>query len=208
MKKILLTLICAVMCSVSAEAQVFKAITDFAKDTADELTDGKASEVINKITGAATEIMLEGTWNYNAPAIRFDSEDALATAAGAALNKTISTKLQKAYDLVGIKQGSCSYTFNSDGTFSATIGNRTHTGKYTYNSETHALVLEYDSKLLKLGTMEGYAYLSENGLDLVFDCTRLVNFVVKLGAKTSMLKGVTTLLSSYDSVMLGYGLTR
>ena len=138
----------------------------------------------------------------------FEGGDLLSSVAGEALAAKLSTKLTTAYNAVGIKPGSCSFTFNNDDTFSAIIGKRTLTGTYVYDTETFAITLNFDSKLVKLGTMTGYAHLTATGLDLVFDCTRLVKMLSTLGAKVSVLSSVTSLLGNYDKANVGFSLTK
>ena len=77
---------------------------------------GAATTVVDKVTGGqATQLMLPGTWSYNAPAMRLTSEDnLLADVASSALVSGIEDKLVKAYSFIGIKQGSCTFTFNTD----------------------------------------------------------------------------------------------
>lgn len=208
MKKIFLALCLVLGATLSVEAQGLKGFLNAAKDVADEVTDGKASELLDKVTGTATELLLAGTWNYTQPAMTFESGDLLSNVAGEALAAKLSTKLQTAYNAVGIKQGSCSFTFNDDNTFSAVMGSRTYTGTYTYDTTTYAITLNFDSKLLKLGTMTGYAYLSATGLDLVFDCTRLVKMLGTLGAKVSALSSVTSLMQGYDKASIGFSFTK
>ena len=208
MKKILLTLCLVLGMAVCADAQGLKGLLNVAKDVADEVTDGKASELLDKVTGTATELLIVGTWNYTQPAMTFEGGDLLSNVAGEALAAKLSTKLQTAYNAVGIKQGSCSFTFNDDNTFSAVMGSRTYTGTYSYDTTTFAITLNFDSKLLKLGTMTGYAYLSATGLDLVFDCTRLVKMLGTLGAKVSLLNSVTSLVGNYDKANIGFSFTK
>ena len=208
MKKIFLALCLVLGATLSVEAQGLKGLLNVAKDLADEATDGKASELLDKVTGTATELLIVGTWNYTQPAMTFEGGDLLSNVAGEALAAKLSTKLQTAYNAVGIKQGSCSFTFNDDNTFSAVMGSRTYTGTYSYDTTTFAITLNFDSKLLKLGTMTGYVYLSATGLDLVFDCTRLVKMLGTLGAKVSLLNSVTSLVGNYDKANIGFSFTK
>ena len=207
MKKIFLMLL-MLGSALCAEAQGLKGLLNAAKDVADEVTDGKASELLDKVTGAATEHLIVGTWNYAQPAMTFEGGDLLSNVAGEALAAKLSTKLQSAYNFVGIKEGTCSFTFNEDNTFSAVMGNRTLSGTYSYDTTTFAITLNFDSKLLKLGTMTGYAYITATGLDLVFDCTRLVKMLGTLGAKVSALSSVTSLMQGYDKANIGFSFTK
>lgn len=170
---------------------------------------GAATELIDKATdGKATEIMLPGTWSYQEPAIKLVSDNALADAAANAAMSSMETKLQKAYNYAGIKAGSCSYTFNADGTFTAVLGKRNLSGTYTYDASTHAIELKYSSKIFNLGTTKGYAYLEGNTLDLVFDCSGLMSFLTKLGSKVSALNSITSLLGNYDQMMVGFNFSK
>ena len=194
MKRVILIVVALFTLSSSISAQSLK----------DLLKQG-ATELLDEVTGGkSTELLLVGTWNYDAPAMQLDSENELANLAGNALTSSLSSKLQKAYDIVGIKQGSCTFTFKQDNTFTALLGKRTLSGTYTYDAESHTVELNFSS-LLKLGTMKGNVYLEGETLKLVFDCPRLISFVKTLGAKVSMLSSVTAVLDSYDSVMLGFG---
>ena len=191
-----------------AEAQGLKGLLNVAKDVADEVTDGKASELLDKVTGAATEHLIVGTWSYAQPAMTFEGGDLLSNVAGEALSAQLSTKLTSAYNAVGIKPGACSFTFNEDNTFSAVLGKSTLSGTYSYDTTTFAITLNYDSKLIKLGTMTGYAYITASGLDLVFDCTRLVKMLSTLGSKLSTLSSITALVGNYDKAYIGFALTK
>ncbi|MBO7262565.1 MAG: DUF4923 family protein [Alistipes sp.] len=207
MKKIFLMLL-LLGSALCVEAQGLKGLLNAAKDVADEVTDGKASELLDKVTGAATEHLIVGTWSYAQPAMTFEGGDLLSNVAGEALSAQLSTKLTSAYNAVGIKPGACSFTFNEDNTFSAVLGNRTLSGTYSYDTATFAITLNYDSKLVKLGTMTGYAYITASGLDLVFDCTRLMKMLTTLGSKLSSLSAITSLMQNYDKAYIGFGLTK
>ena len=208
MKKILLTLCLILGATLSVDAQGLKGLLNVAKDVADEVTDGKASELLDKVTGVATELLIVGTWDYTQPAMTFEGGDLLSSVAGEALSAKLSTKLESAYSAVGITPGACSFTFNDDDTFSAVLGKRTLSGTYSYDTETFAITLNFDSKLIKLGTMTGYAYINASGLDLVFDCTRLVKMLSTLGSKLSALSSITALVGNYDKAYIGFGLTK
>lgn len=199
MKKIIVLFVAMACLTGSAYAQsgLLGALKGAATDLLDKATDGKA-----------TELLLPGTWKYQEPAIKLVSDNALADAAANAAMSSLESKLQTAYNYVGIKAGSCSYTFNEDGTFSATLGKRTLSGTYTYDATTHAIELKYSSKLLNLGTMTGYAYLNGTSLDLVFDCSGLMSFLTKLGSKVSVLNSITSLFENYDQMMVGYNFAK
>jgi hypothetical protein len=152
--------------------------------------------------------LIVGTWEYAAPGVRLESENQLASLAGNAMVSNLENKLQSVYSAVGIKPGSYTLTLNEDKSFSMLIARRTLTGTYTYDSETHAIELKFSTKLLKLSSLSGFAYINGENLDVVYDCTKLVNFLTALGSKVSMLSSLTQVVSNYDNVFVGYTFNR
>lgn len=198
MKRVFIVLVALVAMCGTASAQSWGDILKGAvTDLVDEATGGKA-----------TEYLMTGSWGYASPAVRLESDNQLATLAGNAMVSTVETKLQSAYNLVGIKPGSYTLTLKEDMTFAMVIGQRTLSGTYTYNSDTHALELLFSSKLLKATSLRGFAHMSGDNLDVVFDCTKLVNFLSALGSKVSMLNSITQLVSNYDNVLVGFTFNR
>ena len=51
--------------------------------------------------------------------------------AAAAAVSTVEDKISKYYEMVGIREGACTFVFNSDGTFTSTVGAKTINGRYT-----------------------------------------------------------------------------
>jgi hypothetical protein len=199
MKKVLVIVVtlCAVCGTASAQQNLGGLLKGVATQIVDKATDGKA-----------TEYLLTDTWEYSDPAVRFESENTLANLAATSLASTFETKLQNAYNLVGMKKGEFSLTLNTDNTFSMVTGKRTYKGTYTYNAETHALELKFDTTLIKLRSLSGYAYLDGDNLDVAFDCTKLVNFLTAVGSKVSSLKSITDAIGSYENVLVGFTYTR
>lgn len=198
MKKIVTLVLGLMLFSATLSAQ---SLTDLLK--------GAATSIVDNLTGGkATELLLPGTWTYVSPAVRLTSSDAIAEALGSATTASLETKLKKVYDYAGIKAGSCSFTFTTEDAFTMTVGKRSYTGKYTYDAPTHKLELVFNTTLIKLGSMSGYAYIDGDNVDLVFDCSKLFDFVVKLGTKVSALGSLTKIAENYDGMMLGFSLSR
>jgi len=164
-----------------------------------------ATAAADKATGGAlTAAALVGQWNYSGPGVKLVSDDTMAELGGAALTGTIEKKLSTAYDFAGIKPGACTFSFDKENNFTATIGRRTLSGTYEYEHETHVVTLHFTKGRFDLGTMNGRAYISGTDLDLVFPVDKLVKMVTTLGAKVSSLSTVTKMLEKYDSVMIGF----
>lgn len=170
---------------------------------------GAASTAVDKVTGGkATEMMLQGTWSYSQPGIKLVSDSTVAELAASAATSTLQSKLESAYKLAGIKQGACSYTFNSDNTFSSTFGSYTLSGTYAYDSTDHKITLTYTASKFNLGSIAGYAYLNGTALDLVFPFEKLMTILTKLGSQVSSLNTITSLLNNYDNIMIGFEFTK
>ena len=196
MKKILILTAALVLTTAAAEAQSW---TDALK--------GIASSVADKVTGGKlTEKALQGNWNYSGPGVKLASDNMLAEAGGAAAAGTIKSKLETAYNLVGIREGACSFSFASDDTFTATLGSRVLSGTYEFDASTHALSLHFAtaSGKLNLGTLNGFAYITGTNLDMVFPADKLVGVITTLGAQISSLSTLVSVLNSFDSVMIGF----
>ena len=198
MKRVFLLMVVLVAMCGTTTAQTFK-----------QILKGAATEILDEVTdGKATEYLLTGEWEYSQPAIRFDSENTLANVAATSLASTFETKLQSAYNLVGMKKGQFSLMLSDDNTFIMITGKRTYKGTYTYNAETHAIELKFDTSLIKMRSLKGYAYLDGDNLDVAFDCTKLVNFLAALGSKVSALKSISDAIGSYENVLVGFTYTR
>ena len=155
----------------------------------------------SKITGTGTSLLTINMFNTKA-------DDILSDVVAKAAVESVESKLEKVYSYVGIVSGACSFTFNSDDTFSMVLGKRTLTGTYIYEASTHKITLEFATSLLKLGSMTGYAYIDGQDMDIVFDCNKLYNFLTKLGSKVSALGGIMKITESYDGMMLGFSLSK
>ena len=198
MKKVVILFVALVAFAGAASAQ-----------TLGNLLKGAVTELVDQKTGGkVTEYLLAASWDYAEPAVRIESENELATLAGNAMVEGIAKKLTSAYNLVGIKAGNHTLTLNTDDTFSMKVGNRTLTGTYTYDNETHAIVFNFYTKLVNLSSLNGYAYISGDNLEVVYDCNKLVNFLKAIGSKVSVLEGLTNFLNKYDNVMVGFAYNR
>lgn len=170
------------------------------------------TEIADQVTnGALSDAALNGTWSYKQPAVKFEGDNLLSTLGGSAIESSVTTRLEKAYTFIGIKEGAATFTFNEDNTFTASLGlAKNLSGTYEFNTETHQITLQFSNTgLLKnFGTMSGYAYISGKELKLVFPVTKLVNMIRTLGSKISYLNTITTLLENYENVYLGFGFAK
>ena len=198
MKKLLLVwLLCAA--AAPAAAQDWTDILKKAATTAaDKLTGGK-------LTAAA----LIGTWNYTAPAAKFESDNLVSELGGTAMESTVTGYLEKGYTMVGIQPGAASFTFNDDKTFSANLGKaKDLSGTYEFDPSTHEITLRFNKTKFNLGSLTGHVYISGSELQLVFPVTKLVDMVTAIGSKISSLQTVASLLEKYKEVYVVFAFAK
>ena len=157
-----------------------------------------ASNVVDKATGGkATETLMIGDWQYEAPGVKGKMEE----------------QLEKLYALAGIRAGACKFSFAADKRFTATFGSRTFTGTYEFTGESHDIALHFEmSSKYDLGTLNGKTYLSGTDLQILFPATRLLKMVDVLGQKLASFSTtaatVSTLVGKFDDLYLGFEFTK
>ena len=191
-------LLAALLLAGSAAAQDWKELLKKAASTAiDMATDGKL-----------TQYAIVGTWCYTGPGVKFESDDWTSELGGTALESTVTSKLESAYALAGIKPGACSFTFEREGAFSASLGSHSLSGTYEFDASTHVVTLHFAKGKYDLGSVPGHAYISGEELQLVFPVTKLVDMIKALGSKVSSLSTLSKLLDKYDDVYIGFRFDR
>ena len=193
MKKLLLLTLLLLPASRLAAQSWKDLLTKIVTTVADQATDGQL-----------TRYALVGSWNYTAPGVKFEGEDTLSDLSGAAIESTVAEKLEKAYQAVGIRPGTCSFAFEKDDTFTATFGTQKLGGTYEFDPATHCITLRFAKGKFDLGSVPGHAYLSGRELQIVFPITQLVRIVTALGSKITSLAALSTLLEKYENVYIGF----
>lgn len=177
-----------------------------AQSWSDLLNKDNISKVVNAVTGANNNVLLEGTWIYNGSAVQFESENLLLKAGGVAAAKAAESKLDEQLTKFGITPGSMTFTFAADSTFTSVVAGRTMPGTYTYDSETKKLNLKF-ARLLNMGAEVNY---STTSMDMLFNSDKLLKLITYLSSKTSStaLKSISTLSAQYDGMLLGFELKK
>ena len=148
-----------------------------------------ASNVVDKATGGkATETLMIGDWQYEAPGVKLERD-------------------------TGVAAGACRCSFAADKRFTATFGSRTFTGTYEFTGESHDIALHFEmSSKYDLGTLNGKTYLSGTDLQILFPATRLLKMGDVLGQKLASFSTtaatVSTLVGKFDDLYLGFEFTK
>lgn len=195
MKRILLLAALLVMTGGTLRAQNWQ---ELLKQTATSLGD-RATE------GKLTQYALPGSWSYTAPGVRFEGESAASDPGAALIASMVKEQLAKVYEKLGIQAGSNTVTFDNKGNFTVAVGEQKASGSYEYDAATHTIsVRPSDEKLAKIEAVAGRAYLSGSELQLLFPITRLLELAQSVSSQASSLEAVSTLLSSYKDLYIGF----
>lgn len=174
------------------------------------------STILNSLLGSLlgstmTEQTIVGTWTYQQPEVRFESENLLAKAGGEVAAASIEQKLSTYLSKIGISQGATTYTFNEDKTFSIATGSKTiSTGTYTFDASSKTLTMQGSLGLLNQTCTVG---MDGTNLCLLFDADKMLTAVNAvgsvLGKANSTLGSITNILgSNYKGMKLGFQMAR
>lgn len=150
---------------------------------------------------------LVGTWNYSGSNCAFESENLLAKAGGAVAANKIESELNTQLAKVGIKQGACSFTFNKDNTYTATIGGHTLQGTYTLDAKNKKIKMTY---LAGLASMSPRITKQGSSINLLIESSKLLNLMkgASVLAKGTSLSGISTILNNYEGMYIGLQLKK
>lgn len=160
------------------------------------------TSIFSKDKQASTENIV-GTWEYSEPAITFESDNLLTKAgAGIASNK-LEEKLQEQLSKIGIDEGAFTITFNEDGTFTETFGEKSIKGKWKV--EDSKLNLVFGQKAIPINTQ-----LNGNKLMIVTDATKILDLIKGIASKSSNsnIQTISTLMKGIDGMNAGLTLVK
>lgn len=124
-------------------------------------------------------------------------------------SKKIEGEMGDILSKLGFTEG-CTFTFNSDGTYSSVANGRTTNGTYTYDPETNDLQMK--TRLgLKFNATVSWP-LTGNNMSLLFNADKLMTLAQTIGnavgKSSTTLSSVNSLLGQYDGLQLGMELQK
>ena len=176
-------------------------------------TGGAASalgSVLTNLLGGSSAVTasdLQGTWTYRKADCVFETQNLLLKAGGEMAAAKIESQLESQLGKVGITPGACSFTFNSDGTYVATIGQYNLTGNYTLNTKSNPLTMTY---LAGIGRISPKVVKTGASISLLFEGDKLLSMVQKVGklSSNSTVNSLSSLINSYDGMLVGMQLSK
>lgn len=149
-------------------------------------------------------VQIQGTWAYKEPAVMFTSNNALKSAASAAVAKKIETKAQAYLSKLGLGAAKMTMTFEKDKTFYVTRnGKKIASGTYDLTQNDVTLTFKGKNKPCKTTPQ-----LDNGTLVVVMDATRLKTFLEGIGSNVSQLSTITSLMNTMDGMMVGIRMTK
>lgn len=190
----------ALIITPSAGAQSLSSVLSGIKSKVSSAT--SASDILSSLIGTkkVTTSQITGTWKYSKPAVAFESDNLLNKAGGSVVSSTIENKLATELSKFGVKSGTMTLTFNSDSTFTATIGKKSSKGTYTLSGAT--IRFSYEGA----PTITANTKISGSSLQLTFTADKLLTFVKGIGTvgiNSTALTAVSKLAQSYDGMQVG-----
>lgn len=166
--------------------------------------------ILGNILGSSatlSEKSLVGTWKYTGSDCVFESENLLAKAGGAVAAQKVENELNTQLAKVGIKSGACTFTFNSDNTYTAKLGTRTIQGQYALDTKNKKLKMTY---LGGLATMTPRVAMTNGKLSLLLESDKLLTLVKGVSAlsKSTSASAVSSILSNYKGMYIGMKLSK
>lgn len=223
--KTIYSLILAFLCTCTVSAQSF-ALKDILKgiggksgETTESTESGNSGSGLGDVLGSVlgnvlgtsklTPADLTGTWNYTAPAVTFKSDDLLKKAGGAAASATIENKIAPYYQRAGLDK--LVLTVNADSTFTMKFNRGSLSGTLSQGEEAGFMKFQFKAMCkMNMGSLNAAVSKAGNQLSITFDVSKLMTLVNTISSISgnSTLKGVNSLLQSYDGLQAGFRLKK
>ena len=158
-----------------------------------------------------TEKTFVGTWTYQTPEVRFESENLLAKAGGSVMASSIEQKLDSYLSKIGITKGVTTFTFKDDKSYTIqTKGRVIFSGTYTYDRNTQTLKMQGTFGLLN---QECFVGMDGTNLCLLYEADKLLTVLNSaasiLGQANSTLGSVASVFgNNYNGMKVGFSLSK
>ncbi len=214
MKKIAFLAFVAMMFVNSANAQSFLSglLNKLSGSSNSEEIQGTVTNVLGSLLGESITLSksaIKGTWTYNGTSCVLDSEDALSKIGGSVVTSKVEEKMNGYLKKVGVKEGSCSFTFQENDSCIFKVGSREINGTYVLDGENKTIQLSF---LYGQFTSTAHVAYNINSLNIVFNADKLLTLVQKVTptvAKYNATLGtLATMLENYKGMKLGMKLKK
>lgn len=216
MKKIATLIIMATLCIGTANAQSFLSNLlgklKGTSSTESTTTENIVTNVLGSLLSNSVQLSkstIKGTWSYTGAACILESDNALAQIGGTVATSKIEEKMNTYLAKVGVKEGTCSFTFAENDTCTFKVGSREIKGKYTLDSENKTIQFSF---LQGHFTSTAHVAYNVSTLNIVFNADKMLSLVQKVAptaaSYSTTLATLATMLESYKGMMLGMKLKK
>ena len=217
MKKIAIFAMMATLCIGTVNAQSFLSnLFGKLKGSSSTQTTTSAENAVTNVLGSLlgnsitlSKSTIKGTWSYTGASCVLESDNALAQIGGTVATSKIEEKMNTYLGKVGVKEGSCSFTFAENDTCTFKVGSREIKGKYTLDGEKKTIQFSF---LQGRFTSTAHVAYSVSTLSIVFNADKMLSLVQKVAptaaSYSTTLATLATMLESYKGMMLGMKLKK
>lgn len=202
MKRIIIAAAAAVIC-ISANTAAY------AQSLKDILNSSAVRDVITSATGITLPTDITGTWDYSGTAVKFEGDNVLKNATAALAATELEKKLNTYTEKIGLKEGTFSYTFNADSTFTTSFKGKPFSGKYSLSPDRKRLALNY-GKALNLLKMNAIISVNGDQTDIMFKADKLLEFIGKISSSSNnaTLKSISAVAGQYNGMDMGFAVKK
>lgn len=161
--------------------------------------------ILSSVTGnsTTTQANLVGTWSYTEPAVQFTSENLLTQAGGSVAAAKVEKKLVTYYKMVGITAGRVTFTFDNANNVTYTLGSRTFSGTYVFDSSAKTVTITSATTGLNV---KAYVTVSGNQMSLCFDSSKVLSLFTSVSS--SFNRTMSGVASQFNGMKTGFKFTR
>lgn len=197
----------ALMMMAGAKTANAQSLTDLLKKAGSGST---ISDVLSGVLSSSNLTVedLAGEWKSNGPAISFKGDNFLKKAGGVAAAAAIKSKIKPYYTKYGLDNSTLS--IDKKGNFEFKFNKLTLKGTIepdTKATEKGVFLFRFKAAgKVNLGAITTYVQKTSKTMDVMFDATKLKNFVsvVAKYSGNSMAKTFSSLLEQYDGLCVGF----
>ncbi len=163
--------------------------------------------VLGTLLGGSTASAksLVGTWVYSDPKVVFESTSILAQLGSSVASSKIETTLKNQLTKMGFKAGKSTLTLNEDKTCVFALNGRTLNGTYAYDTNTNTLTI---TGALGVSSVSCTCTMNAGQLYMLYEADKLLAMATNLSAMTTTTTTLSTLLSSYSGLKVGWSMSR
>ncbi len=151
-----------------------------------------------------TQNSIVGTWTYSQPKVTFESESILAQVGSSIASSKIESTLGGYLSKIGFQTGKTTLTFQNDGSCQMVRNGRTYTGTYTYDRSSGRMTIQ---GALGVASLSPYVSVIGSEMYMMFDADKLLTVLNAAGSITKS-GTITSILSNYNGVQLGWTMTK